>query len=179
MLNFIRDENPFNLAGPPAWFLQRLREFDDSLVIVPSRQGFMYRLAQRRPIKPTEHKVQQAMWHYTDTRMLARYGLVPVTTILATANWSNPYLFVALANRAPWRLGGANKVVASLEQQEQAARDAIQAKTDEHLTGLGKDGWQLYRNKIGLGRTIFTNPHSGAPNSGQTLQAPKRIHGVP
>ena len=89
--------------------------------------------------------------------MLASYSLVPVTTILATANWHNEYMWVELANRAPWRLGGADKVNKQLDDRDvQTSMDKV-VKTDEHLTGLAKDGWQLYRKKIGLGRSYSTD----------------------
>ena len=166
MTNYIPDVNRFTLAGPPTWFLRRLWEFDPSLVIVPSRQGFYYRLSQRRKLNLSEKMVRDALWQYSDTQMLASYGLVPVTTILATVNWSNPYLFVELANRAPHRMGGAAKVNQMLDAQDQKDELDKRAKTDEHLTYLGKDGWQLYRKKIGLGRSYSTE------RSGPSLPKP-------
>ena len=156
--NYIVDVNRFSLAGPPQSFLGQLWAFDNSLVIVPSRQGFYYRLAQRRKLKLPNHIVNEALWNESDTQMLARYSLVPVTTILATANWSNPYIFVELANRAPWRMGGADKVNAMLEAQDAKEELEKRAKTDEHLDYLSKDAWKLYRKKIGLGRSWNTTP---------------------
>lgn len=155
-MNYIPDVNRFNLAGPPRWFLRQLWAFDPSLVIVPSRQGFYYRLSQRRKLQLAEKIVNEALWQHSDTQMLAGYSLVPVTTIVATVNWSNPYIFVELANRAPWRQGGHEKVNARLDAQDQQDDLDKRAKTDEHLTYLGKDAWNLYRKKIGLGRTYST-----------------------
>ena len=166
MLNYIPDVNRFKLAGPPRWFLARLWDFDPSLVIVPSRQGFYYRLSQRRKLQLAEKIVNEALWQQSDTQMLASYSLVPVTTILATANWGNPYIFRELANRAPHRMGGADEVNKMLDEQDQQDDLQKQAKTDEHLTYLGKDGWQLYRKKIGLGRSYSTE------RSGPSLPKP-------
>src|SRR3990167_5016561 len=129
--NYIRDINPFHLAGPPAWWLRQLHDFDPSLVVVPSRQGFYYRLAQRRPLRLPDHIVNDALFKESDTKMLASYSLVPVTTILSTANWSNPCLFVELANRAPWRMGGAAKVNKMLEDQDRAESQQRDKKVDE------------------------------------------------
>jgi len=165
MKNYIPDVNRFKLAGPPKWFLAKLWEFDPSLVIVPSRQGFQYRLAQRRKLRLPEHIVNDSLWNQSDTQMLASYNLVPVTTIIATANWSNPYIFVELANRAPWRMGGADKVNAMLESQEKQDRIDIQAKVDEHLDYLSRDAWKLYRKKIGLGRSWNITPESAKSQS--------------
>lgn len=149
MRNYIPDENRFHLAGPPEWWLRKLWDFDSSLVVIPSRQQYVYRLAQRRKLSLPEGVVNEALLKENDSRMMASYGLIPVTTILPTANWSNPYLFVELANRAPHRLGGAEKVNAMLEAQEAKAAIDKQLKTDEHLTYLGKDAWGLYNKKIG------------------------------
>ena len=57
-----------------------------------------------------------------------------------------------------WRLGGADKVNADLDARDQEAELAKRAKTDEHLTYLGKDAWKLYRKKIGLGRSWNMTP---------------------
>ena len=160
MKNYIPDVNRFKLAGPPRWFLSQLLDFDDSLVIVPSRQGFYYRLAQRRKLKLPEHLTNEALWNESDTRMLASYSLVPVTTILATANWGNPILFHELAQRAPWRMGGAEKVIRSIESKEQDSELKKQLQIDEHLEYLSKDAWKLYRKKIGLGRSSNVTPKS-------------------
>ena len=175
--NYIKDENPFNLAGPPQWWLLKLWEFDNSLAVVPSRQGFYYRLAQRRKLQLPEHMVNGALWHDSDTRMLARYSLIPVTTIIATANWGNPYMFVELANRAPWRLGGATKVNQMLDEQDQKVELDKRAKTDEHLTYLSKDAWKLYRKKIGLGRSWNITPETAKAPVGPRIPVKRDIVG--
>lgn len=161
MPNYIEDRNPFKLAGPPVYFLRRLLEFDDSLVVVPSRQGFFYRLAQRRKLRLPENIVNDALFRESDTQMLASYGLVPVTTIIATANWDNPLLFKELEERAPWRQGGADKVIKHIEDGEARKEAEVQAKIDDMTTILGKDGWRYYRKKTGLGRTWH---QPGAPS---------------
>lgn len=148
--NFMADKNRFQLAGPPQWFLCKLWDFDPSLVIVPSRQGFYYRLAQRRRPQLAVNIVNDVLKEQADTQMLSSYNLVPVTTIIATVNWNNPLLFVELANRAPWRLGGAAKVNKMIEDQEKAERQAKQQHQDEHLSYLGRDAWNLYKMKQGL-----------------------------
>jgi len=158
MKNYIPDVNRFKLAGPPKWFLAQLLEFDDSLVIVPSRQGFYYRLAQRRKLKLPDHITNEVLWKESDTQMLASYSLVPVTTIIATANWGNPILFHELEQRAPWRMGGAEKVVNQIESRERDIELKKQAQTTEHLEYLGKDAWKLYRKKIGLGSSSNITP---------------------
>jgi hypothetical protein len=154
--NYIPDLNPFSLAGPPQWWLSKLRDFDDSLYVLPSRQGFYYRLAQKRRLNLPDHIINDALFKESDTKMLARYSLVPVTTILATANWSNPFLFEELRRRAPWRLGGAEKVSKELEDQELKDEFDKRQKTDEMLTDVSKDAWRLYQKKIGVRSHMYS-----------------------
>ncbi len=150
--NYIPDVNRFHLAGPPAWFLRALRAFDPSLVIIPSRQGFYYRLAQRRRLRLPERFVNDLLAGESDTRMLASYGLVPVTTILATVNWSDPLIFQELAARAPWRMP-PGQYADQVERQDQDREARVNQQVDAYLTDLSKDAWRLYRKKVGLGRS--------------------------
>lgn len=165
--NYIPDTNRFALSGPPKWWLKQLWEFDPSLVVVPSRQGFYYRLAQRRKLKLSEKVVNDVLFNESDTQMLASYSLVPVTTILATANWSNPYMFVELANRAPWRMGGADKVNKMLEDQERQDIMSKKVATNEHLDYLSRDAWKLYRKKMGLRTHMWSPTTSSVPLVGK------------
>lgn len=155
-VNFIPDLNRFQLAGPPSWFQDRLWAFDDSLVIVPSRQGHFYRLAQRRKLKLAENIVNDVMKEQADTAMLASYGLVPVTTILATINWSHPYLFEELRRRAPWRMGGADKVNKDLDAQERQAELDKRVQTDERNEYVARDAWKYYQQKIGTRSNVYS-----------------------
>ena len=155
--NFIVDVNRFKLAGPPAYFLKQLWDFDPSLVIVPSRQGCYYRLAQRRKLTLPEHITNDALFKESDTKMLASYSLIPVTTILPTANWGNPILFKDLSDRAPWRNGGAEKVTHKLEDVEQQQRTAISKQNIEMITDRAQIGWKMYQTKTGA--KTFLNKH--------------------
>lgn len=163
MVNYIPDVNRFSLTGPPRWWLKKLYEFDNSLVVLPSRQDYLYRLAQRRKLNLATKFTQDMLWAASDTKMLASYGLIPVTTIIATANWSNPLMFETLRNRAPWRMGGADKVADMLDAQEKKEELDIRAKTDEHLSYLSKDAWNLYGKKIGV-RSHMYSPKTKAPS---------------
>lgn len=177
MKNFIRDLNRFNLADPPKWFLAQLMQFDESLVIVPSRQGFYYRLAQRRKLLLTEKVVNEALFAESDTKMLASYSLIPVTTIKADPNWGNPILFKELQDRCPSMNGGAEKVIKSIEDREFEAHLKQRAATDEHLTHLAKDAWKYYGIKAGTRIGMYSPKVAGASKApvGQLIlpNAPK------
>ena len=172
LTNYIPDVNRFKLSGPPKWWLRQLFDFDSSCVVVPSRQGFYYRLAQRRKLSLPEKLTQDVLFKESDTQMLASYGLVPVTTILATANWSNPFLFEELRRRSVHRMGGAAKVNAMLEEQEKRDELDKQAKIDEYNTALAKDGWNLYLKKIGLRTHMWSPKTASAPAEAKLDRAP-------
>lgn len=158
--NYIVDVNPFKLSGPPAWFLRKLSEFDPSLVIMPSKQGFYYRLCQRRRPSLTQKLVNDLLFNESDTKMLASRNLVPVTTILATANWDNPLIFKDLIERAPHRLGGAEKVNKMIEDAEFASDMRKKKDVEDNIVQRAKDGWKLYKGKTG--QTVsLANPNRG------------------
>ena len=158
MTNYLVEKNPFKLAGPPEWWLRKLAEFDPSLVVMPSGQGFYYRLCQRRKPTLTQKLVNDLLFNESDTKMLASRGLIPVTTILSTANWDNPLLFKDLAERAPWRNGGAEKINKKLEDDEFLQDMNKRKVTEQNIVDRAKDGWKLYQNKTGQKVSMaFTN----------------------
>ena len=162
--NYFRDTNPFQLAGPPDYFLRQLFDFDDSLALVPSRQGFFYRLGQRRKLKLSEKVVNEILKEQADTQMLASYSLVPVTTVLATANWGDPIFFEELRRRAPWRWGGAQAYEQIIEDQERKENLAMRAQRDDRNTYLAKDAWKYYNKLIGT-RSHLWIPNTKSDNS--------------
>ena len=156
--NFIRDVNPFNLSGPPTYWLRRLHDFDDSLVVLPSKQGFYYRLAQRRPLDPRA-KIVHSISADSDSKMLAAHGLVPVTTILATARWDNPVMWEELRQRSPHRMGGAAAYEKMVLEQDRKRDLKIAAENDQVLTDVGRDAWRYYLLKAGR-RTAMWSPRT-------------------
>lgn len=172
MPNYIEDENPFNLPAPPAWWLRRLLDFDESLVVIPSRQDHVYKLAQRRPLTLPEHITNQALWKFSDTRMLAKHGLIPITSIRSDAHWDNPAIWVDLAERAPHRQGGAEKMAAKIEAMEARAKAARDKTIDDNNTERAKDGWKHYQALTGA-RTSLATPRRLAPGQLAPLAAPQ------
>jgi hypothetical protein len=156
MNNYIPDQNRFKLTGPPSWWLRHLWEFDSSLVVIPSRQDCVYRLAQRRQPDLRANITNDALWNMSDTQMLASYSLIPVTTIIATANWSNPLMWEDLRQRAPWRNGGADAVIKHIEGNERKKELDIAAKNDAYNDYLAKDAWRYYEMKQGLRSNVYS-----------------------
>lgn len=163
--NYIEDENPFKLPPPPTWWLEKLHEFDPSLFVIPSRQQFCYRLAQKRPMTLPMHMVNHILFKESDTRMLARYGLIPVTTIRANPNWSNPLIWKDLHERAPWRNGGAERVAKIIESREQEQEAKRRAELDDRLQWYGKEAWEYYKMKTGRQSNAFSLSRETVPAS--------------
>ena len=148
--NYIPDINRFQLAGPPRFFLQQLWDYDPSLVIMPSKMGFFYRLAQRRKLQLSEQMVNDVLKEQADTQMLASHNLVPITTILSTVRWDSPLIFADLTMKAPWRMGGAKQYEKLLlDREAKEFMDKRQAR-DDFIESLAKDAWKLYGKKIGV-----------------------------
>lgn len=173
MDNFIRDTNPFNLAGPPKWWLRKLWDFDNTLVVMPSRQDFVYRMAQRRPPDP-KAKLVGDLAADSDARMMAQYGCIPVTTINATARWDNPLMWEDLRMRCPWRMGGWEKYEALMDEQEQKKELEKAAVADDRNTQLTKDGWKYYQMKTGL-RTSLYSPTIKEKQDTSRMKSPQII----
>jgi hypothetical protein len=148
--NWIEGVNRYSLAKPPTWFLSALWDFDASLVIIPSEQHSLYRLAQRRKVNLPDHIIKDPIFQQSDSQMMARHGLVPVTTIMPTINWADPENFMELARRAPWRNGGHEAVSKRMEEEEAAIEAKKREAQDEHLASLAKDAWGFYNKKIGV-----------------------------
>lgn len=155
MNNYIKDRNPLDLAPPPARWLKKLHEFDDSLVVIPSRMAYCYRLCQRRmPDKRTNlvHDLQND----SDSQMLRTYNLVPVTTIAALPRWDNPVMFEDLRQRMPSRMGGAEKYERELLAKERSVELRERADRDAMLDDVAKDSLKFYNLKRGVRSHLYS-----------------------
>lgn len=161
MNNFIKDRNPLDLASPPKWWLKRLWDFDDSLVVVPSRMAYCYRLAQRR-IPDRRTNLVHDLQGDSDSQMLRSYHLVPVTTIIATARWDNPLMWNDLAGRMPSRNGGAEAYEAKLLAIERQKELDELAKRDDMLDIVAKDSRKFYDLKRGVRSNLWSPTIKGS-----------------
>jgi hypothetical protein len=145
--NFIPDRNPFNLQEPPEWWLKCLYDFDQDLVIVPSRMERLYRLARRARKSPGIGPLA-ILDRQADTAMLASYRLIPVTSIISWGVWGT-HIFNELRARDLWRAGGATKYIQTLEafeaEQERKRKEAIAEGADYRA----RDAWRSYQARTG------------------------------
>src|ERR1700674_4410629 len=124
-VNYI-DDNA-NMSVPPAYWLQRLYDFDADLVVFPSRfKPYAYVLARRQRLaKGLTDEALVATATQPDTKLCLLRGLVPVTLIYRTGvTWSIDNIIAQLKARDLWAAGGAEKAADLLEAQDTAAEDA-------------------------------------------------------
>jgi len=175
--NWIGDQNRFGLASPPTWWLQRLADFDNQLVIIPSRQEPVYRIARRRQFSPGIGTLA-LLDTQRDTAMLASYGLVPVTTMIRYAQrWEIDSLLQKLRDRDTWALSGgpmsgrsaaerAERVVGAIEQQEDALAAKERQRMRDDLDYRGKDAWKSYQARTGQRTRLADQPTRKSPAPG-------------
>lgn len=153
-INFIHDNVKMEI--PPAHFLQRLSDFDDRLVILPSRHvPFAYVLARRKQFsKGLSDKALESTIVQPDTLMCLAYELVPVCLIYKTGpSWEIDSLLQTLRARDMWAHGGPDKVADLLEEQEAAAKAKIQKETRDDIWNRSGDAWRSYQARTGKNNT--------------------------
>lgn len=180
--NWIADTNRFGLAKPPDWWLQRLNDFDDQLVVIPSRQEAVYRVARRRQHSPGIGTLA-LIDNQRDTAMLARYGLVPVTTMIRYSGaWDIDSMLQKLRDRDTWALSGGPgsgrtaqergaRVADAIEAHEASLEQKERARQREDLDYRSRDAWRSYQARTGQrSRPTIQSGAKSAPAPGCTSQ---------
>lgn len=155
--NWIADN--LNAEQPPAYFLQRLYDFDAMLVLMPSREQHQaYVLGRRKQWGPgVTAKGIDAVYTKTDTKMCILNGAVPVCMVFKPVNgsWDPAPLIRTLMARDMWAHGGAAKVAAMLEVQEEAEKAATKAAIRDDLWNRSGDAWRSYQARTGQTSNLF------------------------
>jgi len=161
MRNYVGAPNPFQLAGPPAWWLRELAIFDADLVVVPSQQQPVYRLARRvrRAKGLLESAVPQVkdFQPLPDTLQMHALRVVPVTTIMPGAVWGN-HLFATLAARDTWRVGGGAKTADLLDEADRVARQRRKAETHDTAGEVAARMHEAYSYRSGSRTSLAHSP---------------------
>lgn len=162
-LTYIADNT--RVETPPAFFLQRLHDFDPDIVLLPSRLvPFAYVIARRKKFsvgltnKALEDSITQP-----DTKMCMLHGLVPVCLMYKTGpTWDVDAIIRKLAARDTWRLadqladqtGDHSKsrwdlVADMLDAQDEAEKQATRAAIRDDLWNRSGDAWRSYQHRTG------------------------------
>jgi hypothetical protein len=165
--NFIPDN--VRMETPPPYFLQRLSDFDNMLVLMPSRRvPFAYVIARRRQYSPgLSQKALESTIDQPDTVMCLKHNCVPVCLMYKTGpTWDIDAIIRTLAARDIWAHGGADKVADMLEVQEAQAKADNRAAIRDDIYNRSGDGWRSYQARTGQSNHLFHDRHD-QPRSGQ------------
>lgn len=148
MTNYLAVPNPFHLAPPPMWFLRDMAVLDPDLVLFPSQEEAVYRLARRVRRMPPAAAVSFALLrHRPDTRIYVTHRLVPVTTILSGC-WS-PQMLLDLAERDIWRVGGADRAADILDAREESEAERLRRNAASDAYDLAGLAWHVKQSRLG------------------------------
>jgi hypothetical protein len=163
--NFLKGlPNPFGLAEPPDHWLTKLAAFDSQLVIFPSQKDPVYRLG-RRVVKSRQAQPADVpgVENHPDTVVMCNNGLIAVTTVFPGAIWDDR-VFVKLAERDLWRMGGANEAIRRMEEAE-AKQAAAETKAHEDKgDAISHDAYASYKYRTGQRVSMA---HKGAAKNKQ------------
>lgn len=147
--NYLESSNPFGLAKPPKWWLVELAKFDADLVVFASMKDPHFRLARRcRFSKGTQPADSPAVQNHPDTIFMCNRKLIPVTTIIPGDRWGT-HIFVKLAERDTWRMGGHKEVNRMLEAGDEWTRKQVDKKVSDDLAQIGHEAYASYKFRTG------------------------------
>ncbi len=172
-VNFIPDN--VRMEVPPPYVLQRLFDFDNMLVLVPSRNvPFAYVIARRKQFsKGLSDKALEGTIQQPDTKMCLAYGLVPVCLMYKTGpSWDIDEVIRSLAARDMWAHGGPDKVADMLEAQEEAEKARIRKETRDDIYNRSLDGWRSYQARTGASSNKFHDYHKSRQERRTNQTAP-------
>ena len=157
--------NPFNLVGPPAWFTASMRAQDPDLVIFPSQEQGVYRVARKVPHGHVTRYSLRFVTARPDTKTYIDHGLAPVTSLLPFTQWG-PVVLQDLAEMDMQRYGGADAVADLLERHELEAETKLDLDIAD---GAAVRAGDHYRSaKYQAGSTVYQREVRGNPRYGRT-----------
>jgi hypothetical protein len=173
-VNYIPDNT--RMEEPPAYVLQRLHDFDNMLVLLPSRfVPFAYIIARRRQLSAgLSDKALEDTITQPDTKLCMAWGLIPISLMYKTGPvWNIDPVIASLKARDMWAVGGGEKAADLLDKQDEAERERLRKQTRDDMYARSGDAWRSYQARTGQ-RTRLTIPETrrgrrpSAPISGST-----------
>lgn len=154
-VNYINDNT--KMAIPPAYVLQRFYDFDNMLVLFPSRhQPYAYVIARRRVLARRTDKALMDTIDQPDTKMVYAEGCVPVTMLYnISGNWGEVDTVIeGLRRRDTWAVGGGEKAAAMLDAADKRREDAVKKAIRDDMYNRSGDAWRSYQARTGQ-RTAY------------------------
>jgi len=156
---------------PPAWFLQRLHDYDADLVILPSRmRPFAYVVARRARLSGglTDRAMEKTITQ-PDTKMCWQYGLVPVCLMFKHGPvWNPDTVLNSLKARDTWAQGGGDALADKLEAEEAQEKIDRKKALKDRFDALGREAWKSLQYRTGQRTTVPGPSRSGAATKGSS-----------
>jgi hypothetical protein len=145
--NYIETVNPFKLAAPPAWWLKVLHDQDAELVVFPSQLRMAYVLARRRRFSNAIAELDRLDKDLVrksagmDGDILAQHNLIYVRHLIGDTVRRKDHDLKAN--------GGAEKVVAGIEDAEDSIARRKRAAMIDDIDHRARDAWRSYQARTG------------------------------
>lgn len=157
--------NPFKLAAPPQWWLQRLSDYDAELVVFPSRIRMAFILARRRHFSNAYAELDRfdknmiRLSAGMDGDTLANYNLIYVRHLIGDAI-RRDHIFQWLKDHDLKANGGAEAVDNRIVTVEEDAAARKRQRMLDDIDYRAKDAWRSYQARTGR-RTGYVSNGSG------------------
>lgn len=152
--NFLVTANPWHLAAPPQWWLQKLFDQDADLVVFPSQHRMAYILARRRRqsssydalVKVDENLLKMSAG--LDGDLLTAHNLIYVRHLIGNTV-RRMEIFQWLKDHDVWEAGGGEAAANLIESEEAYREEQKRAKMIEDIDYRAKDAWRSYQARTG------------------------------
>lgn len=158
--NWYADVNRFGLPAPGEWWLKLLSEYDDQLVVIPSRVDLVYRLTRRVRREARLGLNAMIVHEHPDTVMMIQYGVVPVTSLVRWSIQSDKVIRDLMA-RDTWRVFGkpvldahdaqkaTDMVIDRLDAADAAVKAEDDRRGDDMIDAAGSDAFRSLQHRKG------------------------------
>lgn len=169
-------ENPWQLAGPPAWWLSLLYAADPELVVFPSKTEGVYRVARRVP--QNTMPLMTALQSVPDTATYVTHGLMPITSLIPWTAWS-PVVINDLMARNITRFGGFNAAADALDEFDARQEMQKRQQTTDRAHSIAHDDWwsTQFRTGSAISRAHQTRPERPTTARRQPAYRPLNLQG--
>lgn len=160
--NYLSSENPFKLAAPPQWWLQRLFDYDSQLVVFPSRHRMAYILARRRHFSNAMAEANTLDKNLLRTSagldgdILANNNLIYVRHLIGETVRRH-HIFQWLRDHDIKANGGADRVASKLEDAEADIEAQKRKNMLDNLDHRARDAWRSYQARTGRRAGLSSN----------------------
>lgn len=167
-VNYFEEGMP-HMSTPPEYWLQRLHDYDDKLVVFPSRHvPFAYVLARKREHGTADaDKALACVITQPDTKKCLERHWAPVTIIVrhSQASWSIDNIIASLQKRDIWRHGGGDAYADKLDAIDAAEERQKRADLRDDFMQRADLAWDLYKRRTGQRISSSGVASLGAPQS--------------